>query len=268
MPKITTDSIREYLIMKNSYKKIFGVLTALTFAVLFLTVPSAVAEECSESRVGASEVEVVEIEPGVMNVKCSDRTEAVLFWGDPFTDTVEMGPMPEAAGGDYLTEEAVVRSRKDQLMFYPCNNCHGNFVKIPSSTKPRVITNNQYPHESYAPRDPKDLKHGKGAIWCLDCHSRTNRNVLIDHRGKKISFDQPQKLCGKCHGQILRDWREGIHGKRTGGWEPGAKKRWWVCTECHNPHDVEPPFKPLEPEAAPELPKGMHNTDHETGGHH
>ena len=261
--------------MRDSYGKKFGVLTTLFLAVFFFCVSNVFAEECFESRLGASEIEVKEVEPDTRypdwpNVKCSERTGAVLFWGDPFTDTIEMGPMPEGPGGDYLTEEAVVRSRKDQLMFYPCNNCHGSgkMARIPLSTKPRIITNPIYPHESYAPRDPKDLKHGKGAIWCLDCHSRTDRNKLIDHRGAKISFDQPQKLCGKCHGQILRDWRDAIHGKRTGDWEPGAKKRWFVCTECHNPHNVEPPFSPLEPEPAPELPKGMHNADHERGGHH
>ncbi len=87
--------------------------------------------------------------------------------------------------------------------------------------------------------------------------------MLIDHRGNPISFNQPQKLCGKCHGQIYRDWRDGIHGKRIGSWRDGGKKRWWVCTECHNPHDVQPGFKQLAPEPAPALPKGMESAEHE-----
>lgn len=256
--------------MKKTYKKTLTAFAAIALTFLFVVTLEVTAKECFEGRIVGSGIVVTETEPGVPNVKCSDRTDGVLWWGDPFTDTQDMGAMPEAAGGDFLTEEAVVRSRKDQLMFYPCSNCHGagKMVRIPSSTKPRIITKASYPHEMYAPRNPKDLKHGKGAIWCLDCHSRTDRNKLIDHRGTKISFDQPQKLCGKCHGQILRDWRDGIHGKRIGNWDKGEKKRWFVCTECHNPHDVEPAFKPLVPEPAPELPKGMHNTDHETGGHH
>ncbi len=54
--------------------------------------------------------------------------------------------------------------------------------------------------------------------------------------------------------------------------EKGGKKRWWVCTECHNPHDVEhgdrkSGFAQLNPEPAPMLPKGMSNADHERVHH-
>jgi hypothetical protein len=117
------------------------------------------------------------------------------------------------------------------------------------------------------------LQHGRGALWCLNCHSAKQRDKLVDHFGNMVSFNQPQKLCGKCHGQVYRDWRDGIHGKRTGMWKTNGKKRWWTCTECHNPHDVQQGtrnsgFAQLQPEAAPELPKGMKNTNHEKHTEH
>ncbi|NOS36017.1 MAG: hypothetical protein GQ522_05215 [Deltaproteobacteria bacterium] len=72
------------------------------------------------------------------------------------------------------------------------------------------------------------------------------------------------RLCGKCHGQIYGDWRAGIHGKRIGNWTKGGKKRWWICTECHNPHSVQiKRFQPIKPEPAPALPKGMKNAEHD-----
>ena len=116
--------------------------------------------------------------------------------------------------------------------------------------------------------DALNLQHGRGAIWCLDCHHPTTRNKLIDNFGKPISFNEPQKLCGKCHGPSLRDWRDGIHGKCIGEWASNGKKRWFVCTECHNPHDVQQGarnsgFAQLEPEQAPVLPKGLTSADHE-----
>jgi hypothetical protein len=86
--------------------------------------------------------------------------------------------------------------------------------------------------------------------------------MLIDHRGGEIGFNQPQRLCGKCHGEIYRDWRDGIHGKRTGMWTREGKKRWLVCTECHNPHDVELPYKQISPERAPEPPRGSIKVSH------
>ena len=83
-----------------------------------------------------------------------------------------------------------------------------------------------------------------------------------------------EKYCVKCHGVEYRHWRMGIHGKRIGSWIAGGKKRWWVCTECHNPHTVQiNRFRPLKPEPAPALPKGMKNAAHESvhapsaGGH-
>jgi hypothetical protein len=88
------------------------------------------------------------------------------------------------------------------------------------------------------------------------------------HQGDPISIDQPQLLCGKCHGDKLRDWRDGIHGKRIGDFTSTGKKRWFTCTECHNPHNVQDGvrnkgFVQLQPETPPQLPHGMKNAAHE-----
>ncbi|MDH4227316.1 MAG: hypothetical protein OEV59_06140 [Deltaproteobacteria bacterium] len=247
-------------------KKAFIAIAALA-AVIIAALP-AYSEDCFESREGATTVAVTGDNPDAVNVKCSKTTGGVLWWGNPYDGTVPMGPMPNTVEADYLTEEAVVKQRTTKLMFYPCSGCHFSMAPVPANNNPRKITNPNYPHEMYAPRDPKDFQHGKGAVWCLDCHNRTNRNELVGNRGENISFDQPQKLCGKCHGDILRDWRDGIHGKRTGDWTKGGKKRWWVCTECHDPHSVSAvKFQPIKPDPAPALPRRMKNVDHEKESH-
>ncbi|MBE9516442.1 MAG: hypothetical protein IME93_05640 [Proteobacteria bacterium] len=220
---------------------------------------------CFESRKGSSEVTQREIKPGLPNVKCSPTTGAVLWWGDPYDGTVPMGKMPEKDGTIY--GEAVVKPRSSKMTLLPiCGvSCHNGTFPAPVKNKnPRKLA---MMHLDLVP-DSLNLQHGRGEIWCLDCHSAKKRNVFIDHFGKEISFDQPQKLCGKCHGQVYRDWREGIHGKRIGEWASNGKKRWFTCTECHNPHDVvqgarNSGFKQLAPEPAPILPKGVYNTDHE-----
>ena len=33
-----------------------------------------------------------------------------------------------------------------------------------------------------------------------------------------MSFAESYVLCGQCHGEKLRDWRAGVHGRRTGQW--------------------------------------------------
>lgn len=215
--------------------------------------------ECFESREGYSSVSVTDVAEGLPNVKCSPTTTGVLWWGDPFYGTEPMGEMPVEA--DYSHNEAVVKPRTAQLKYFmPCSACHnGSMVPYPKNKNPRPLAMHQ---DIVA--DSMDLQHGRGAIWCLDCHNPTKRDTLIDHKGQEISFNQPQKLCGKCHGEVYGDWRDGIHGKRIGNWN--GKKRWWVCTECHNPHTVQVKrFQPLQPELAPVLPKGMKNADHEKG---
>lgn len=215
--------------------------------------------DCFESREGYTAVERTEISPGLPNVKCSPTTGGVLWWGDPYTGTQPMGQMPVEA--DYTHEEAVVKPRTKQLKYFmPCTTCHnGKMVPYPKDKNPRALAM----HQDIVP-DALDLKHGRGAFWCLDCHNARNRDTLIDHKGGEIAFDQPQKLCGKCHGEVYIDWRDGIHGKRIGQWTKGGKKRWWVCTECHNPHMVQVKrFQPIAPEAPPQFPRTRTDANHE-----
>jgi hypothetical protein len=228
--------------------------------------------ECFESREGYTTVNRTENavpKYGYPNIKCSKETNAALWYGDPFDGTIPMGDMPEitdATRGNY--KNAVVKPREPHLMYFNmgpngCKTCHdGKNVPFPKNKKPRLIAMHQ---DIVA--NSLELQHGRGALWCLDCHSATNRNKLINRQGVEISFNQPQRLCGTCHGELYIDWRAGIHGKRIGDWASNGKKRWWVCTECHNPHTVGVHrFNPLKPESGPPLPRGMKNADYERGG--
>lgn len=249
-------------------------LSLATTLITGLLTPPLLADNtvCFESRKGASEVTPQEIKPEqststnsvIMDFKCSPKTGAVLWWADPFVNTIPMGEMSVA--GDYQSGEAVVRPRVGfQKSYRLCGTtCHnGRFPPQPKDKNPRALSM----HRDLVP-DALNLQHGKQSIWCFDCHHPSQRNALVDNFGKPISFNQTQKLCGKCHGATYRDWREGIHGKRIGAWASKGKKRWFVCTECHNPHDVQQgtrqsSFAQITPESAPRLPKGVLNRDHE-----
>ncbi|MBL8345546.1 MAG: hypothetical protein JNN03_08890 [Rubrivivax sp.] len=220
---------------------------------------------CFESRKGATEVTQTEVRPGWPNVKCSHTTTAVLWYGDPFDGTVPMAKMPglEAIPAGL----AVVKPRTPKLnLLAACGTaCHNGVVPkgFPKDNKPVPIPT----MEGMFP-DAKNFQHGRGRIWCLDCHHSTQRNKLADHFGNPISFDEPQLLCGKCHGDKLRDWRDGIHGKRIGDFTSTGKKRWFTCTECHNPHNVQDGernrgFMQVQPELPPQLPRGMADARHE-----
>lgn len=223
----------------------------------------AASVECYESIKGSTnlvKVENANQKFGYPNVKCSPTTGAVLWYGDPYTDTVPMGEMPrfgDQTDSDFA--QAVIRPRaKNFKTTMQCSGCHpGADQAAPPQNEPRQLQM----HQDII-SDATKLQHGRGAIWCFDCHNAANRDTLVDRRKKEVSFDESQKLCGSCHGDTYSNWRMGLHGKRTGEWKVGGKKRWWTCTECHNPHTVqEHRFNPVKPEPPPALPRGMTSSD-------
>jgi len=121
---------------------------------------------------------------------------------------------------------------------FPCSGCHAD---LPVNRTRRQLTDM---HEDIV------LRHDEQHRWCLDCHDATDRDFLHLASGERIPFDQSYLLCGQCHGEKLRDWRAGVHGRRTGSWN--GHKTYLLCAHCHNPH--QPRFKPLEPKPAPHPP--------------
>lgn len=122
---------------------------------------------------------------------------------------------------------------------FPCSDCHDDMETNP---KRRVLTDF---HEEIQLKN-----HDEKNRWCLDCHNPDNRDMLRLASGKLISFEESYLLCGQCHGTIFRDWKAGIHGKRTGEWN--GKKLYRLCVQCHYPHN--PRFKPIKPMPPPIKP--------------
>ncbi len=91
------------------------------------------------------------------------------------------------------------------------------------------------------------LKHDEQHRWCLDCHDPVDRDSLHLASGERIPFDESYRLCGQCHGEKYRDWKAGVHGRRTGMWN--GHKQYLLCAHCHNPH--QPRFHPLAPKPPP-----------------
>ncbi len=124
----------------------------------------------------------------------------------------------------------------------PCRACHGPEKDFPVNFKRR---------EDLLVHKNVKLNHGGVRVWCLDCHNPDDRNYLVPlSDGKPIDFDHSYLLCGKCHGTKFRDWRVGIHGRRTGKWN--GEKTYYRCVSCHDPHS--PRFKPIEPMPPPRKP--------------
>ncbi len=123
---------------------------------------------------------------------------------------------------------------------FPCSECHAD-LEVNETRRELDF------HEEIV------LKHAEEQRWCLDCHNPDNRDKLRLANGQVIFFEKSYLLCGQCHGTIYRDWKAGVHGKRTGHWN--GRKQYRLCVHCHNPHD--PKFKPLKPLPPPVRPEEM-----------
>ena len=121
---------------------------------------------------------------------------------------------------------------------FPCSSCHAS---MPVNRTRRELTEF---HTDIV------LAHDEQHRWCLDCHDADHRDQLHLASGAPVSFAESYVLCGQCHGEKLRDWRAGVHGRRTGQWN--GHKTYLLCAHCHNPH--QPRFKAIQPMPAPVRP--------------
>ena len=134
-----------------------------------------------------------------------------------------------------------VLPRRDNILLYPCSQCHN---LLPLNPLPRKLIAS--PHQA-------TLQHGGGRFWCLDCHEAKDRQWLHTITGDKVDFNDSSRLCGQCHGARQRDWAFGAHGKRVAGWT--GQRQLYACTHCHDPHS--PALKPREAQAAPPVRAGL-----------
>jgi hypothetical protein len=123
---------------------------------------------------------------------------------------------------------------------FPCTDCHDN----------KDLKANRTRRELKDAHDDIILKHDEEHRWCLDCHDADNRDRLHLASGQPVPFEESYQLCGQCHGEKYRDWRAGVHGRRSGYWN-GAKT-YLLCVHCHSPH--QPRFKAIAPKPAPNRP--------------
>ena len=128
---------------------------------------------------------------------------------------------------------------------FPCMSCHEG---LPPNPERREL---EGMHADIV------LHHDEEHRWCLDCHDMNNRDQLHLASGAPVPFTESYRLCGQCHGTQYRDWREGIHGKRTGYWN--GSKRYLLCVHCHNPHS--PRFAALQPLPPPIRPQFLRPAD-------
>ena len=143
-----------------------------------------------------------------------------------------------SASESAVSENILIPNSTRSLDYFPCNDCHS---ELEVNTQRRELVDMH---------DDIIFIHDSENRWCLACHDAENRDSLRLANGKLLSFEKSYELCGQCHGPKIRDWKLGIHGKRTGEWN--GQKNYFLCVHCHDPH--APKFKLLEPMPPPLMP--------------
>ena len=166
---------------------------------------------------------------GSLIISCSDTGEI-----NKLVQT-ENKPAQESDYTDY--EEIAVAPPPLSDGIFPCNDCHS--YQKPDPVRRTLVDWHEEISEMF--------NHDSQNRWCLDCHDLNNRDSLRLASGKLLDFKESYKLCGQCHGDKLRDWKVGVHGRRTGEWN--GKKQYFLCVSCHNPHS--PKFAQIKPEPPP-----------------
>ncbi len=131
----------------------------------------------------------------------------------------------------------------NEMDMFPCSDCHDEDWEADPEWRDLDEPHDEIPG--------KLMNHDEENRWCLGCHSANKRDKLVLQNGALIDFNEYYRLCAQCHKRVFREWKMGVHGKRTGHWDEGEKE-WMHCAQCHNPHN--PPFKAIVPEPAPRQP--------------
>ena len=123
---------------------------------------------------------------------------------------------------------------------FPCTDCHEPDLPV-KGTRRKL----KRAHQDIV------LAHDEENRWCVDCHSVIDFDKLHLADGELIDFEESHRLCGQCHGDKYRDWRRGVHGRRSGEWE--GEKTYLLCVHCHPSH--APAFRPIAPKPPPLRPE-------------
>ena len=146
-------------------------------------------------------------------------------------------------GPDLIIDAAIlIPAEAISSDYFPCSDCHMDLIPNPQR------------RELVDMHDDIVFDHDSENRWCLACHNTFNRDSLILAGGRLLGFNESYKLCGQCHGPKYRDWKLGIHGKRTGEWN--GNKQYLLCVHCHDPHS--PKFKGMQPLPAPRGPEHIY----------
>ncbi len=135
-----------------------------------------------------------------------------------------------------------------------CLSCHVRNKKVSGRTLPRadfIASIKQSVHSAAL------SKGNANAANCVDCHGSHEMEKGISPDASVNRANIP-RTCGKCHGDIMKEFEHSVHGKAVAKGVVEAP----VCTTCHGEHKILKHSDPRSPVAAQNLSAQVCGTCH------
>ncbi len=126
-----------------------------------------------------------------------------------------------------------------------CARCHANLQMAEKFQIPVVRPVQAYLLSVHA----RAVEGGVRAAVCSDCHG-THLILPSSDPQSPISRSNVPETCGKCHTEVLKEYRGSVHGKAL---IRGIREA-PVCTDCHGEHRILSHEQPASPVFATNIP--------------
>jgi hypothetical protein len=146
----------------------------------------------------------------------------------------------------YVNEETLTTSAHGKLA---CVDCHLDALEIPHQKRLKKVnciachdkgrTFEQGPAIEYLMyRDSvharERQKGNMKAPDCASCHGGHDVLNRTDRKSRGYRLNIPDKMCGRCHEQALKDYRTSVHGTFSTKGDVNPP----ICTDCHTEHGI------------------------------
>ena len=227
--------------MNHTFKNIVLVLAA----ALFTTGIMIIASSFSETTAGSTDACLSCHEDKDLTMEKDGKKISLFVSGEQHKKSVHSLADCEDCHVNYNPDEIPHTKTKKEVN---CITCHKEAKDIQSNlhssvkcyqchtkhdTKPaKEFAKNQTEsclncHENKNIQHYTQSVHAKNKIGCEGCHGG-------GHKVKKISKTQVASLCGKCHGEHEKNFKNSIHMTVL---KAGNKKS-PTCTDCHGSHQI------------------------------
>jgi len=166
-------------------------------------------------------------------------------WARPGTGLIVLASLLFAVGAVRADDAACLECHKDAAFASPahpetkCAECHTNIGvdhkdALPAELKMEPDAICAQCHGMAAKQLPKSVHSDH---TCKKCHGPAHKIDVATSDDAKMSALGQLKNCGKCHDEVVQNYKDSVHGK--GLLLSGLTQASPSCSDCHGTHNIQ-----------------------------